>query len=458
MATTPAHTIDVAGLRDCGAGPVVTPGDSGWDGARQAWNLAVDQRPAAVAHPRDADDVAAIVRFAGHSGLRVAPQATGHNAGPLGALDSTILLRTSAMGGVEIDPVRRIARVGAGVLWQEVLEQAQAHGLTALAGSAHDVGVAGYSLGGGMGWLARAHGLQCNSLTAVELVTADGELVRADAHTEPDLFWALRGGGGSFGVVTALEFRLYPYATVVGGALAWDWSHAGRVLHRWAQWSAAAPDEITTSARIMQLPPLEVIPEPLRGRQLVMIDGAWCGAPEHADAVLAPLRELAPEIDMFGPMPSVALVQIHGDPPEPVPYVSDHAMLGTLPPEAVDTFVAVAGPGSGSTLLMAELRQLGGALARTPAEHGALPMLEADKVLFGVGMAVDQAMAEASAVDARALTAAMAPWANGRAYMNFAEEATDPARAYGAEAHRRLHAIRAEVDPDGLLHANHPVA
>ncbi len=291
---TIAIAADLEDLRDRCVGMVHTPADPSWDAARQAWNLAVDQHPVAVAVPADAADVARVVAFAREAGLRVAPQATGHNAGPLGSLELTILLRTSGLRGVAIDPVNRRARVAAGALWQEVMEPASALGLAALGGSSPDVGVVGYTLGGGIGWLARRYGLATNSVLGVELVTADGARIRADRDHEPDLFWALRGGGGNFGIVTALEFALHPVARVYAGALAWDWGESERVLRRWAEWAPDAPDEITTSARILQLPPLPEIPEPLRGRRLVMIDGAYAGEAAEAERALRPLRELGP--------------------------------------------------------------------------------------------------------------------------------------------------------------------
>lgn len=226
---TPVAAADPHELDEQMAGAVFTPADDGWDGARMAWNVAVDQRPAAVALPVDENDIVAAVNYARENGLRIAPQGTGHNARPLGSLAGTILLRTSEMRGVEVDADRGIARVRAGDLWQDVMGPTAAHGMTALAGSAPDVGIVGYSLGGGIGWLARKYGLAANSVTAVELVTADGSRVRTDCDHEPELFWALRGGGGNFGVVTAIEFALYPVAEVYGGALAWDWSESERV-------------------------------------------------------------------------------------------------------------------------------------------------------------------------------------------------------------------------------------
>ena len=451
-------TADLQFLRSRCSGIVVTPADPGWDEARQAWNLVVDQRPVAVVVVESADDVIAVMDFARDAGLRVAPQTTGHNAAPLGDLSATMLVRTSALRGVTIDAAARRARVGAGVIWQDVMGAAGAHDLAALAGSSPDVGVVGYSLGGGMGWLSRGYGLAANSILAVELVTPDGRLVRADAEHETDLFWALRGGGGNFGVVCAMEFALFPMREVYAGALAWDWTNSERVLQRWSEWASGAPDEVTTSARIMQVPPLPEIPEPLRGRRLVMIDGAYAGPSDEAERALAPLRELAPEIDVFAPMPPAGLIRVHGDPEHPVPALTDHAMLGSLPPEAVAAFVAAAGPESGSRLLISELRQLGGALGRPAPSHGALPMLDAAFALFAVGMAMTPEMASAAAADGERLVTAMAPWTNGRSYLNFRERPTDVASGYREDVLERLGRIRAAVDPRSLMHANHEIA
>ncbi|QNN52052.1 FAD-binding oxidoreductase [Nocardioides mesophilus] len=454
-----AAPIAASALRHLCAGRVHVAGDPGYDAARGAWNAAVDQQPAAVALPRSAGEVAEVVRAAVAAGLRVAPQSTGHNAGPLAAQDlsDVVLLRTSQMSGVSIDTERRVARVEAGTVWLPAVEAAAEHGLAALHGSSPDVGIAGYSLGGGIGWYARKLGLATNSLTAVEMVLADGSTVRADATENPELFWAVRGGGGSFGVVTALEFSLFRIATAYAGMLIWDVADAERVLRRWASWAPAAPDEVTTSFRVLHLPPLPDIPEPLRGRSVVVIDGAVLGTDVHGRELLGDLRALRPEIDTFDRVPAGSLVRLHMDPEGPTPVVSDTTMLGSLPDAAVDAFLTEIGPGSGTSLLMGELRQLGGALGRPHEGGGALSHLDAAFVGFAGAMALTPEMAAQGHADAVRLTGALSPWANGRQYLNFAENPVDPRTAYGAEAWRRLAGIRSAVDPDGVFVANHRV-
>jgi hypothetical protein len=446
---------DLEDLRSLCGGAVALPSDDGYDSARQAFNLAVDQRPAAVVYPCSAQEVAAVVAFARSRGLRVAPQATGHNAGPLGGLERTILLKTSGMHRVEIDVERRIARAEAGVLWEDVIDAATPHGLYALHGSSPDVGVVGYSLGGGIGWLARSHGLQTNSLTAVELVTAGGELVRTDREHDPELFWALRGGGGNFGIVTAVEFKLYPITDAYAGFMLWDWSHAERVLTTWAEWALDAPDEVTTSFRIMQIPDMPQVPAPMRGRQIVLVDGAVQGADHHA--ILAPLRALEPELDTFATVPAASLIRLHQDPEEPTPFTSESALIAELPPAAIRALIMLAGPGSNSPLLGVELRQLGGALSRVTPGHGALAKLDAPFALFCGGLALDPAMEAAVMAHAGHVKAALEPWAADGAYLNFAERKVDTSKSFGAFTYRRLQAVKERLDPGNVIHANHAV-
>jgi FAD/FMN-containing dehydrogenase len=435
---------------------VLTAADDGFDLARQAFNLAVDQRPAAVAIPEDEDDVIAAVHFARESGLRIAPQSTGHNAAPLGSLEGALLLRTSGMKGVEIDAGARSARVRAGARWEDVTPAASDLGLATLHGSSPDVGIVGYSLGGGMGWYARTLGLQANAVTAIELVTADGSLVRADRDSEPELFWALRGGGGSFGVVTALEFDLHPIEQVYAGVLFFPWERAAEVLHAWHEWTADAPDEVTSVGRILQFPPFPEIPKPMRGRSFAVVEAVFLGTEAEGAELMRPLRDLAPEMDTFAMVAPVGLSELHMDPPEPVPYVTAHALLGDLPAGAIDDLVAVAGAGSGSPLVSVELRHTGGALARSSTDHGALDTLPGSFAMFAVGMAGDPAIDAAAEAQLALVSGSLAPYDAGR-YLNFTEEAVPAGELFPAETVERLRAVKAAVDPDGLFRANHPV-
>ncbi|WP_028642451.1 FAD-binding oxidoreductase [Nocardioides sp. URHA0020] len=457
--TTSTGTPVAHALRGLLGGRVHLPGDPGYDAARLPWNVAVDQRPAAVAQPRTAAEVATVVRVAAAAGLRVAPQSTGHNAGPLAAqgLDDVVVLRTSELSSAVADPARGIVRVEGGALWEPAVDAAAAHGQAVLHGSSPDVGIAGYSLGGGIGWYARKHGLAANSITAVEIVVADGTLVRADAHTNPELFWAVRGGGGSFGVVTALEFRMFDIATAYAGIMMWSLTEIEPVLREWAAWAPSAPDDVTTSFRAMRLPDMPDLPEFLRGQELVVIDGAVLGSDERGAELLGGLRALRPMLDTFARVPAKELVRLHMDPEGGAPFASDSSMLGSFPDAAVDAFIAEAGPDARTSLLMAELRQLGGALGRAPEGAGALARLDGEFVSFAGGIAATPEMGAQAYADAARLTAALAPFANGGAYLNFAENPVDSRTAYDAGVWRQLTGIRSAVDPDGVFAANHPV-
>jgi hypothetical protein len=437
---------------------LVKPGEEQWDSARAAWNLAIDQQPAMVARPGDADEVAAVVSYARESGLRVAVQAEGHSAGALaGVGKDTLLLKTGRMAGAEIDADGHRARVGAAAKWQDVSTLASPQGLAGLSGSSAEVGVVGYTLGGGHGWLARKHGLACNSVVGAEVVTADGELVRADLENEPDLFWALRGGGGSFGVVTALEFELYAVPELYAGMLAWPWDRTADVLHAWREWVFGLPDEMGTWARILQVPPLPDIPEPVRGRALVVVEAAYLGAEEAAVELLRPLRDLAPELDTFAAVPPAALGQLHMDPEDPVPVAMSGQMLDELPAAAIDAIVEAAGPDSGSPLLSLELRLLGGALKQAPPNAGALASLDHAFLTLGVGMVMDLDMASAINGQLDLVSNALAPWDSGVTYANFVDIPIDTRTCYPPQTFERLQEVKARYDRDDLFRANHPI-
>jgi FAD/FMN-containing dehydrogenase len=319
------------------------------------------------------------------------------------------------------------------------------------------VGIAGYSLGGGMGWYARKLGLATNNLTAVEIVDAKGTIVRADAETNPHLFWALRGGGGSFGVVTALEFRMFDFTSTYGGMLVWDVTHAEEVLRAWAAWAVDAPDEVTTSFRILRLPPMPELPEMVRGRDLVVIDGAVMEDEAAARRILAPLRALDPEIDTFGRVPTRELVRLHMDPEGPTPVTSSTTMLRELPEEAIQAFLTQTGPGATTSLLISEIRQLGGALGRPHPGGGAVSHFEGQFLVFAGAIAATPEMEEQGHADAVRLTEALAAYSNGRNYLNFAEDPVDVRSGYPDSAWVQLTGIRSALDPDGIFVGNHPV-
>jgi FAD/FMN-containing dehydrogenase len=444
-------------LRAAVSGGVFVPGEAGYDGARQAWNLATDERPAVVVMAGSAADVVQAVRFARSRGMRIAPQGTGHGSEPLEPLQGAMLLRTVQMRGVRIDPAARTARAEAGALWQDVTVPAGEHGLAALAGSSANVGVTGYTLGGGMGWLARRYGLAANSVTAADIVTPDGRLRRADAGHEPDLLWAVRGGGGSVGVVTALEMRLYPVRELYAGVLFFPVQRAAEVLHAWRAWTGTAPDEITSLGRILRLPPLPEVPEPLRGRAFALVEAAYLGDAAAGAELIRPLRQLGPDLDTFTMIPAPALQQLHMDPDQPVPAQGDGAFLAGFPAAAIDALIAVAGPDADTPLASIEVRHLGGALARAAPGGGAQAKIDAGYAMFAAGFTPTPELAAAVRAHARAAKDALAPWHASYDYYNFAETPASASAVLPRDSYHRLQKIKATYDPDQAIIATHPV-
>ncbi len=449
--TAPTSASGLTGI----AGRVIAPGDPDYDSARQAWNLAVDQRPPLVVQAAGPADVAATVRYAAATGLRVAPQGTGHNAAPLGDLAGTILLRTELMRQVSIDPAALTVRVGAGALWGQVTSALAPHGLAALAGSSDDVGVVGYTLGGGYSWLSRRHGLAISKVTAAELVTADGSFHRVDAVTEPELFWAVRGGGANIGIVTALEFGVLPLPRVYAGSLFFPMERAREVLTAYARWSATADDGATTCVRLLRVPPLPDVPEPLRGRAFAVIDGAIDAPAGQARALLAPLRALGPVLDTFDDMPTGALGAIHMDPATPVPGIGDGLILDELTDTAIEALLTIAGPAAHTALLTVDLRQLGGAVARSDPDGGAFDRLPGRFLALAVGIPMNPEVGVRLHAELAALRAALAPWSSERGYGNFRERSAPPAQFFAAGTLARLRAVADRWDPAELLQANH---
>lgn len=439
-------------LRSRLRGTLLRPGDDGWDRARAAWQLMADQRPDAVVEALDAADVVETVTAARRLGLGVAPQGTGHGAGALGALDGAILLRTARMDSVQIDPIARTATIGAGARWGDVLTRAGEHGLTAAAGMSPTVGVTGYLLGGGLGWLVRSHGLGADSILALDVVDADGRMLTIDAEQYDDLFWAARGGVLP-AVVTSVTIRLYEVPVLHAGALMWPLDRAADVAHAWREWIASVPRGVTSLARVLRFPQLPQLPEPLRGRSFVAVEAAVQG--EGADALLAPLRALGPEIDSIRPMAAAELVSVHGDPVDPSPAIGEAVLLAEITADAVDALIDVALSDAAGPLVSVELRHLGGAAAVDPA-RGALSGIAGEGLIYAVGMVAVPELAGPVAQAASAVVERMGPFASPQAVKTFTERPAAASALYGGAA-TRIREIVAAWDPDGLFRLVHPL-
>jgi FAD binding domain-containing protein len=446
-------TTPLADLAARISGRVVTASDADWDAVRQVFNLTTDLSPAAVVLPREAIDVAIAVDFARDHGLRVAAQATGHNAAALGDLPDTLLIDVRELGEIRIDAETRRVRVGAGVRWQDVVPQLSELGLAALHGSSPLVGIAGYSLGGGMGWLARKHGLQANSVTALELVTAQGRQVRVDAQHDPDLFWALRGGNGNFGVVTAIEFEVYPVQDLYAGAMFFPADRATEVLDVWTRLTPTLPEEMMTWTSLLQFPDVPDVPEPLRGRPFTVFHGAFLGDESSGAGWLAPVRDLEPAMDTFAMVPPAVLADMAMDPTEPLPVMSTTALVSQLP---VEDLMAAVGPGSGSPLPLVQLRHLGGALGRRTPGAGARATLPGNYCVFALGVPVDEDSAEQVASYLGAVDQAVDPYRVGE-YPNFVEHPAETSRFFDPKTWTRLREVKATHDPEDLFHGNHHI-
>jgi hypothetical protein len=440
--------------RSLSLGRVVRPGDRDWDTARGTFNLLIDQRPEAIAFPADEREVAAVIADARERGLRIAAQATGHNPGPLGSLEGTMILNTSALTGVSIDAGTRRVRVGAATKWEKVTPRLSELGLAGLHGSSPDVGIVGYSLGGGIGWLARKHGMQTNAVTAIELVTADGHLVRTDPEHEPELFWALRGGGGNFGVVTAIEFAVQPVRELYAGAMFFSLEQTAEVLQAWTELLPALPEEITSWASVLHFPPLPEIPEPVRGRSFMVVMAAFLGSEADGRELLRPLRRLGPGMDTFAVQPPIGLSELAMDPPDPLPYWTTHALIDELPAVAIEDVAQIAGPGS--ALAMVQFRHMGGALARREPGAGARATLPGHISMFGLGVVPEAGVEATVQAELEALSAAVAPHRVGD-YPNFVEEPADASAFFDADTWTRLRDVKALYDPADLFKGNHHV-
>jgi len=449
----------VRGLAATVRGSVALPGEPGH--ATESFNTSVRlATSAAVVEPASIPDVLAAVRLAAGWGRPVAVQATGHGVA-VPARDA-LMISTRRLGGVRIDPVARTARIGAGVRSGELIQEAAAFGLAPLTGASPLVGAVGYTLGGGIGPLGRAYGFAADHVRELDIITADGRLRTASPTRHADLFWAVRGGKGNFGVVTSLQLDLFPVARLYGGGLFFPGTAAPQVLHTFREWTATLPDQLSSSVALRRLPPVPAVPEPLRGRFAEHERIAYAGpAAEGADLV-RPLRAAGPVlIDTVTEMAYAGVGSIHNDPTEPGPYRDRSALLEGLDPAAVGRLLAMAGPDSGFPLPMVELRHLGGAFARTPRHPNAVGHRDAAFSLSTV------ATAEPGELDLvrsaqRELIKAMGPWRFGGgpclSFMGCDEAgAHDVRSSYEDDTFRRLREVKAGYDPDNLFRVNHNI-
>jgi FAD/FMN-containing dehydrogenase len=415
-------------------------GEQGYDQAVAGFQTGVRHRPAVVVAAASVQDVVDAVALARDRGLSVAVQATGHGAR---VPAEGVLITTGRMAGVRVDPVGRTASVEAGARWSAVIGQAAAHGLAPLAGSAP-----GYTLGGGVGLLGRTYGYAADHVTAFDVVTVDGRPRHVTAETEPDLFWALCGGRAPVGVVTGMTIGLVPVPVVHGGGLHFDAARAGEVLAAFRELTAAAPETLTSSVGMVGLPPIEAIPEPLRGRHVLHVRLASTVALDPA--LLAPLRAIGPLTDRVGEVAAADVGSIYGDPDFPHAYVGDNVLLDSLPTAVLDAVRTIAGPDADVPCVV-DIRHLGGAMARPPSPPNAVPYREAAYILRVLSPAGD--VAAARVVHNRVFAAA-APYAIGRAatfgYGPVDDDSSLPPLFDPATA-TRLAQVRSQFDPQGVF-------
>jgi FAD/FMN-containing dehydrogenase len=454
----PVQPQDAATLVAAVSGSVLLPGDAGYDDERAVFNLNHELTPAVIVVADKVADVQAAVAFAAGQQRAVLVKTTGHQM--VGTARGAVLITTHRMSDVTIDARRRRAIVGAGAIWADVVKKAAEVGLAPLNGSNPTVGVSGYTLGGGLSpTLGRSLGYAADHVRSLEVVTADGELRHVDAVSEPELFWALRGGKGNFAVVTKLEFDLFPVSRLYGGGLYFPGERMADVLRAWTAWHPHTPETMVSSFAALRLPPLPNIAEPLRGVFTVALRIAYNGTAEDGERMVAPLREAVPTIlDTVADMPYTDVASIHSEPTDPLPYYERSIMLRELPAQAQDKLVELVGPGSETTAWIAELRALGGAWDREPAVPNAVATRGLPYVLLGVEvgpLSEEERLKESIA----ALLDGMAPWQGERRLVNnlAPEEAADALAIYGEERYERLARVKKMYDPTNMFRINHNV-
>ena len=458
---SPADDAGLTELAEQVAGRVLSPTDPEYAQETALFNLHLTLTPAVVVVAAQASDVEAAVRFAAERDMPIAVKASGHQV-VLPAVGG-VLINTENMKGLTIDRERRTARAEAGVIWDQILNAAAAQDLSPMPGSTAHVGVIGYTLGGGLSPVfGRSKGFAADHVLSMDVVPADGRLRTVTADSDPDLFWAMRGCKGNFGVVTAIEFDLFPGTRVYGGSLYYAGANLAEVMHAWREWISTLPEEATSSLAVQRLPDVPELPQVLRGAFVVHLRFSHLGGFQEGELAVEPMRRIAPVIlDTLADMPLTEMGTIHNDPAEPLPYWDRQTSLRELPAAAVDAFVEALGPDSGSELVHVEVRQLGGAMGREPAVPNSVPLRDVPFYVFGFGVGPAE-REEVLTENLLRFVNALKPWASPHLVPNFlsADEATTPEgmRAmFGADKYERLLKIKAAYDPANLFRINHNV-
>jgi FAD/FMN-containing dehydrogenase len=453
--TTPQSDLEVATLRDRLVGEAITPQHADYDRARRVWNKEFLRAPSLVVRAADAMDVMQTVAYARRHELPLAIRSGGHSLAGFGSVDNGVVLDMSRMNGVSIDPQRGLATVQPGVTSEVLAPLAAQHGLGLSTGDAPTVGLGGLTLGGGIGFMVRKYGLSIDSLLSADVVTANGRFITASADEHPDLFWALRGGGGNFGVVTSMQFQLQPVGTVIGGPIIYPATRD--IIKAYTERAIEAPDGLTTITFVMKAPPLPFIPAELHGKAVLMILLVWVGNLDEGQRALEPLRHLGPGcVDATAPMPYPTIFDFTRDPTVSGHHYGRTTFLHEFPIGLIDIVVEHVEHGT-SPLSFAQIRPLGGALARVPGDATAFAHRDKDFMLAIIndwdGPDADNAAPHKAWV--RSFWHAVRPFGSG-VYVNFleADERSRISDAYPYDTYARLSTIKRRYDPDNFFRLN----
>lgn len=434
-------------------GRVSLPAEPGFEEDKFSWNVVIGHVPEVVVAAQDEADVASAVRFAAEAGMPISVQSTGH--GQFRTAQGGMLIRTSNLKAVAIDVEKRTATIGAGAVWREVIQAAASHGLAPLSGSSPTVGVVGYLLGGGFGLLGRKYGLAIDHVKRFRIVLPDGTAADAtpDRHTE--LFWALKGGGGAFGVITEVEIGLFPHAEIYGGALMFPAERASELYRAFARWSAELPDDVSPAVNLITFPPVPAVPQFLQGRSMAVLVAAMPND-ERAESWVQPMRDLGPEFDMMGPLPYTESAKVYNDPVDPLPVHGRGVLLKEMDESMIEAMLAAIGEPARSPNLMIQLRQLGGAISNVEESSSSVgDRRRAKYLIYMLGVPMPHNPPDAITGHAEGVIAALAPWTLCRGPLNFLGEGDVTASAlrevFGEEGYARLETVKRDLDPQNLF-------